>query len=325
MAQSLNRFEQSRRHHEQALRLWRNGSDPRSHAVALIELGWHSFMAADLDTARHYARKSLIIARQAGEMHTLGAALNLLALTSVEAGIVDGIAAALDESLSIWRRLGVLSEVVVALVVYARLEQQQDNIDHACSLLLEALHTQIRLDSTSDGFIGCLAVMFHFARDTCWPPQKYPYLARVCGALEMLDEKIGRGHTPWIEQKAFPLYKELRVQLGDEGFAREWAAGHELSVSGILALAEEIVQTVRKQATATAGARNPLSAYPAGLTYREVEVLRLIADGLTNAQAAAKLSVTSRTINSHLTSVYSKIGITSRAAAVRFAADHGLI
>jgi DNA-binding CsgD family transcriptional regulator len=65
-------------------------------------------------------------------------------------------------------------------------------------------------------------------------------------------------------------------------------------------------------------------AYPAGLTAREVEVLRLVAEGLPNTAVAARLFLAPRTVNSHLTSIYTKIGVDNRAAATRFALAHGL-
>jgi DNA-binding NarL/FixJ family response regulator len=64
--------------------------------------------------------------------------------------------------------------------------------------------------------------------------------------------------------------------------------------------------------------------YPAGLSPREVEVLRLVVEGLTNAQAAKELYLSPRTIETHLTSIYHKLGVSSRAAATRFALEHGL-
>jgi DNA-binding NarL/FixJ family response regulator len=69
----------------------------------------------------------------------------------------------------------------------------------------------------------------------------------------------------------------------------------------------------------------PASEYPAGLTAREVEVLRLVARGLTNAQIAQELFLSPRTVNAHLNSIYHKLGVSSRTAATRFAGEHGLI
>ena len=65
--------------------------------------------------------------------------------------------------------------------------------------------------------------------------------------------------------------------------------------------------------------------YPSGLSAREAEVLRLVATGLTNAEVAQKLFLSSRTVNWHLTSIYRKLGSHSRTEATRFAAEHGLL
>jgi DNA-binding CsgD family transcriptional regulator len=66
------------------------------------------------------------------------------------------------------------------------------------------------------------------------------------------------------------------------------------------------------------------SSLPAGLTVREGEVLRELAAGLSNAEIAALLSLSPRTVNAHLTTIYSKLGVATRGAAIRFALDHGL-
>ena len=65
--------------------------------------------------------------------------------------------------------------------------------------------------------------------------------------------------------------------------------------------------------------------YPAGLTERDVEVLQVVALGLTDAQVAEKLILSARTINSHLRSIYSKLAVSSRTSAVRYALDHNLL
>ena len=62
-----------------------------------------------------------------------------------------------------------------------------------------------------------------------------------------------------------------------------------------------------------------------GLTAREVEVLRLVAQGLTNEQVAQCLIISPRTVDTHLTAIYSKIGVTSRVAATRYAMEHHLV
>ena len=66
-------------------------------------------------------------------------------------------------------------------------------------------------------------------------------------------------------------------------------------------------------------------ASSAGLTTREVEVLRLLAHGLTSTQIAERLVIGVTTVNFHVRSIYSKLGVTSRATATRYAIEHHLV
>jgi DNA-binding NarL/FixJ family response regulator len=79
------------------------------------------------------------------------------------------------------------------------------------------------------------------------------------------------------------------------------------------------------QAPARDSGAGEATEYPAGLTVREVEVLRLVAAGLSDAEAAEQLFLSVRTVNAHLRSIYRKAGVRSRAAAGRFAQDNGLL
>jgi len=65
-------------------------------------------------------------------------------------------------------------------------------------------------------------------------------------------------------------------------------------------------------------------AYPAGLSVREVEVLRLVAEGLSDAQIADRLFLSRHTVKAHLRSIYGKLAVPSRTAAVHLAREHGL-
>jgi len=72
----------------------------------------------------------------------------------------------------------------------------------------------------------------------------------------------------------------------------------------------------------------PVSAAPSepnALTEREVEVLRLLAQGLTNAQIAQQLVISLFTVKAHLRSIFSKLYVPSRTAAARYAIDHQLV
>jgi DNA-binding NarL/FixJ family response regulator len=61
-----------------------------------------------------------------------------------------------------------------------------------------------------------------------------------------------------------------------------------------------------------------------GLTPREVEVLRLVAQGLTDAAVGERLFISPRTVSQHLRSIYAKLDLTSRTAATRYAVEHHL-
>lgn len=75
-----------------------------------------------------------------------------------------------------------------------------------------------------------------------------------------------------------------------------------------------------------AGHRTPRRrTLPAGLTLREVEVLRLLARGMTNREIAEALTITPKTAGSHVEHIYAKTGTRNRAGASLFAAQHGLM
>ena len=63
---------------------------------------------------------------------------------------------------------------------------------------------------------------------------------------------------------------------------------------------------------------------PAGLTAREVEVLRLVAAGLSNAEIAERLFLSPNTVKAHVAHILAKIGVHNRAAATEFALRHGI-
>jgi non-specific serine/threonine protein kinase len=102
-----------------------------------------------------------------------------------------------------------------------------------------------------------------------------------------------------------------RAAVGDEAFAEAWAAGQSLTLEHAKAISH------RHGSSAARGA-------DAELTAREVEVLRLVAAGLGDAEVARRLVVSPRTVHAHLRSIYRKLDVHSRAAAARYAAEHHL-
>ena len=76
-------------------------------------------------------------------------------------------------------------------------------------------------------------------------------------------------------------------------------------------------------ASLTIGA--PQVPRPAGLTEREVDVLRLIARGMVNKDVAARLGISAKTVGHHIEHIYGKAGVTTRAGATLFAMEHNLL
>ena len=91
-----------------------------------------------------------------------------------------------------------------------------------------------------------------------------------------------------------------------------------------MARTASFAEELRRYRGADGLSQGDLADHPAGLSAREVEVLRLVAAGLTNAQAAERLYLSPRTVAAHLRRIYDKLGTSSRAEAVRFALAHGL-
>ena len=67
------------------------------------------------------------------------------------------------------------------------------------------------------------------------------------------------------------------------------------------------------------------AALPGGLSAREVEVLRLVAAGLTNRAIADALTISERTVDRHVSNIFTKLDVSTRAAATAFAYEHGLV
>ena len=115
---------------------------------------------------------------------------------------------------------------------------------------------------------------------------------------------------------------EARRALGLACRAAGDAEGAELALSSSLAAFERLGATAESARTAELmGARRPA----AGLTAREVEVLRLVAAGKSNREIAAELYLSVKTVARHLSNIFCKIDVSSRTAATAFAYEHRLI
>jgi putative nucleotidyltransferase with HDIG domain len=162
-----------------------------------------------------------------------------------------------------------------------------------------------------------------------------PVLAELAPVAGMHHERSdGSGYHHAVAGAAIPIEARL-LAAADVFQAMTQDRPHRRAVSGEQAAAQLEaeassggldVECARAVATA-AGQRTARRGgpWPAGLTDREVEVLRLLAHGSTNRQIAAELVVSPRTAEHHVQHIYTKIGGSTRAAAALFAAEHGLL
>ena len=144
------------------------------------------------------------------------------------------------------------------------------------------------------------------------------WAAQLWGAADALRDAFGVP-IPLVERADYErAVSAARVHLGERAFAAAWAQGRSMTPEQ--AQAEEGQKPAPRPTTTVTSP----PTYPAGLTAREVEVLHLLAGGLTDLQIAEKLVLSPRTVHTHISSIYSKLGVTSRSAATRYAIEHDL-
>ena len=188
----------------------------------------------------------------------------------------------------------VLPRLIQGLVLLGQMALQQDDTVTACSLL-EASAT--------------LAKQMGEGQD-CTEP--FSLLAWVA---DLQENGTGAGVLP--EECPMDTRKGHDTEVITSGRA-------EVD-RGVAAWGETIMPTLTSRKLQLVPTPKPSVGSSAGLSAREVEVLRLVAQGLTDAQVAEQLVISPRTVNWHLSMIYSKLGVSSRTAATRFALAHKLV
>jgi DNA-binding CsgD family transcriptional regulator len=139
------------------------------------------------------------------------------------------------------------------------------------------------------------------------------------------------GDAAWADELAQLGAGAAASDAGQVQIARllawSWPAetGQPITLEQALSTLHDQVEAAPAARVRGAAPQPSQAAYTAGLTAREVEVLQLVAQGLTDAQVAEKLVLSPRTVSTHLTAIYGKLQVNSRSAATRFAVEHGLV
>jgi predicted ATPase/DNA-binding CsgD family transcriptional regulator len=231
----------------------------------------------------------------------------------------------IQEGLPILQALKDRRYTVGSLLILGTIEAAQGNIAQGLLLCNEAL-LQLREmgDIREMGYKGfIMACLLQLATGIAVQGQAV-LAARILGALAALGT-LDAPPFPFSRASYEYTVAMTRAQVGEEPFAVAWHEGRAMTLDEALVLPEPAPQ--HQPAT---GPLVPLqtpapTTLPDELTAREVEVLRLLAQGLSNAQMAERLVISPRTIHAHIRSIYSKLSLTSRVAATRYAIDHHLL
>lgn len=298
---------------EERLAIGLNLNDQWLVPGALIQLGHIASSQGSGAIARSYYEKSLTIGRGTGDKRTVAISLNGLGRIVRDQGDEPAACSLLLESLALAEELGDRSLIALSLQSLGELASDRHDLAEARRRYEEALticrdlHDRWRIASVLEGFAGLAAVQNQPQRALC-----------LAGAAAALRDALGTA-LPTPEQMT--LNRQLapaRQRLGPAA-AAAWRAGQQLSEEQSIACA--------RQDSAV-----PFVALPVthqrqftDLTTRESEVLRLVADGKSNRAIAAELTLSERTVVNHMSHIFAKLDVESRAAAAAFAHRHKLL
>jgi non-specific serine/threonine protein kinase len=294
------------------LDIGRSIGDPEVVAWALQSLGVTAYLTNRLDEAIAYASETLALARTMGWRFTALSAATLLGVAHTFRGELDqGIAIARDgirlseELGETWERAYLLHFLAVALLHKGEPAEAEVHA-RRCLELKRALGDLVGMASA----VEALAL-----------------IAMSRGSSKRSATLLGAGEAIWrsIPTTILEPYRadhdrteaDARAALGTANFETAHRAGLEMTRDEVVDYALEVRPS---------GARvvvGPPQASDGPLSRREMEVAGLVADGATNAQVAARLFISERTVESHLTSIFNKLGVDSRLQVARwFATSH---
>nr|MBA2286968.1 tetratricopeptide repeat protein [Ktedonobacteraceae bacterium] len=255
------------------------------------------------------AQELLTIAQKVGDRESVFSALFLLGTIAKGRGD-DTLALSLyQQSLALARETGTARNISLVCSRLGELAYRQGDIVQANALYRESLSLAQTFEAKA--VVGwSLLGLARVARSQGYYWQAAILLGAAEARLNVTIDLNAAERSDYEREIAV-----TRTYLGQEAYAEAQEQGRGMTPEQARATAEPTM-TARLPAPA---------AYPDGLTAREVEVLRLVALGLPDAQVAGKLVISPRTVQGHLRSIYNKIAVNSRSAATRYAVDHKLI
>jgi predicted ATPase/DNA-binding CsgD family transcriptional regulator len=337
-------YEVAMRFEQESLALWKDIDNVPGIALTLQRLGVFVYEDGEQDTGNQLLQESLTLCRQLGDKRMMAYCLLALGDQSTILSDYDSAKAFIDESLSLFLAADDKRGIAISHNNLGNIALGQGNYEAARTSYQESLALSYKIGSkqhiahTLSGLAGvAVAIRLQDVTSsqhtrTMLPSDFYERAARWLGAIATLLQEIGGVLEPMERSINEQAAAAARLALGEEAFEKAWKAGQIISLEQAIALALETAQETRsltasqqEQAVRSISAKAFSSTSPAGLTARETEVLLLLAEGLTNAQIAERLVIRPRTVDSHLASIFRKIGVSTRSAATRYALEHELL
>jgi predicted ATPase/DNA-binding CsgD family transcriptional regulator len=303
---------------EESVATHRKSGNKRGLAHALCQLAQVLFVSqGDRAVVHSLLEESLTLSKELGDKVGLADYFSVAGQLALEQGDATMARSLLEEGLALYREIGDLQEgISESLSILGKVAAVQDDYTKARAYYEESLAFPGKVDavwiaSSLEGLAGVVAAQ----GEPAW-------VARLYGTAETLRESVGIPIPP-VERAAYEqAVAAARAQLGEKAFTAAWAEGRTMTPEQALAAREPATLPEVPQMATTV---KTLPTYPAGLTAREVEVLRLLAQGMTNAQIADRLVISLHTVNAHVRSIFNKLDVNSRNAVTRFALEHNLL
>jgi predicted ATPase/DNA-binding CsgD family transcriptional regulator len=315
--------ERARPLYEESLVLRRELGNMVGIADTLFMLAQEHFLwQGDPLTVRSLLEEGLALHREAGGKIGMANYFMLSGRFAFSQGDLDSARQLVEQSVELYKDLGDQQGMALTLSVLGEVEASQGNYTTARSLYEKSLAT-----ARKTGDKGAIAFFQEELASVIAAQGELIWAAHLWGSAEVLREVIGAPRAPFERVSYERAVADARAQLGEKAFVAAWVEGRTMTPDQALTAQEPTLNSSsshRSERTSAPPATSPAS-YPAGLTAREVEVLRLVAQGMTNEQVAALLVISPRTVNTHLTSIYGKIGVSSRSTATRYAIEHQLV